>query len=156
MDKRILGFGAGGEIASGSAIRQLSTVTRQGQECSLPGLISTSAPPRGRGAGLRHFRVRLPVAQQLLFLALPAVRRHVSSRERIIAIRVALQLIRCGKFSQNSAAALLGISQSALSKWLRRYDALGEAGLQEQRLTTQAAARQKTEGVICRLSFLKQ
>ncbi|MGA2871240.1 MAG: hypothetical protein ABSF34_19020, partial [Verrucomicrobiota bacterium] len=84
--------------------------------------------------------MRLPVAEQLLFLNLPAIRRHIAWRERVCVVRAAQTLIASGLYSQNTAAPAVGMTQGVLSKWLRRLKEFGEEGLLENRAQTRIPA----------------
>jgi hypothetical protein len=137
--------GSGGR----SGQRRLSpTVTAAGG-------LSSSAALFFSGPRIRHFGVRLTVAEQRLFLNLPEVRRAIAHRDRCVRVELADMLISTGIFSLNQAAPRVGMSQSALSKWLIRFRADGPAGLLENRAASEKAAREKTPGVLCRLTFIK-
>jgi len=98
--------------------------------------------------------MRLPVAEQLLFLNLPAIRRHIAWRERVATINAARVLIDSG-LSHNRAAPLVGMSQSGLSRWLSLFDAFGEDGLRENRAGTLAAGQRGADGVLVKMKFVK-
>ena len=108
---------------------------------------------RAYGARVKFFKVRLPVAEQLLFLNLPAIRRHIAWRERVCVVRAAQTLIASGLYSQNTAAPAVGMTQAVLSKWIRRLEEFGEEGLLENRAQMRIARRQIADGIICKLSF---
>lgn len=111
--------------------------------------------PARCGTGIRFFKMRLPVSTQLLFLHLPAIRRHVAWRERVATIRAAQVLIDSG-LSHNAAAPLIGMSQGTLSKWMRRLEAFGEEGLLENRADTLAATKRLASGIAVKMIFQKQ
>jgi len=104
-----------------------------------------------RGQKIRSFKVRLPVASQLLFLSLPAIRRELAHRERVGIIRGAKVLIEAG-YSLNSAAPLVGMSPASLCAWLRRFNEFGEDGLRENRKAT-LAAKGGADGVLMKMNF---
>jgi hypothetical protein len=106
-----------------------------------------------RGQKIRSFRVRLPVAEQLLFLNLPVVRRELAWRERVGIVKAALVLIGAG-YSLNAAGPLVGMSPSSLSAWLRKYNEFGEDGLRENCAAT-LAARGGADGIKLKLTFIK-
>jgi len=118
-------------------------------------LISNSFPLRPLGSGIRKFHIRLPLSQQLLFLNLPGVRRHIAWRERVAVIRAAERVINGCNLSLNVAARVLDMCPSTLSTWLGRYREHGEVGLLECQRATARAQKQKADGVLCRLQLLR-
>jgi hypothetical protein len=138
-----------GELTPSNALPALANVVA-GNPATTPYFY-----PRRCGTGTKYFKVRLPVSQQLLFLNLPAVRRHIEWRERISQVMAAKALIATGHFSANTASSVVGMSQSSLSKWLIKFEEYGEKGLMEWWKINERASGKNKLGVLCRINFVK-
>lgn len=143
----------GGAGKSASLLRTNAQTKAVDGKTSTAPVISNASPGR-KGNGIRFLHCRLPIEQQKLFLNLPVIRRELAFRERLVAIRIALNLISAGQ-TQSKTAPLVGMSQANLCAWLVKYNEHGIWGLRERR-EEYARHSREADGVTVKLILMRR